>query len=79
MMQGLRQERDADRIDMRRTTEIKTDEYQHELFCGICNKRLFVDSQTLDSVNRAVAEGLDNPLLCDNCIAEYEDLAHPPV
>ena len=76
-MQGLREERDSDRISgWRSVSEHKTDETPFELSCQTCNRPLFVDQDTLDQVNDSVAKGLENPLVCDGCRQAYEERAH---
>jgi hypothetical protein len=57
-------------------TTFRTAENQHELRCGMCGEIYFVDSVTLDSVNTAVAQGLDNPFRCEDCEEEYDEAAY---
>ncbi|HSK70403.1 MAG TPA: hypothetical protein VK892_01820 [Pyrinomonadaceae bacterium] len=56
-------------------TDFKTGQNQYEINCGVCNKMFYADAETLESINRAVEQGLDNPFLCEECQREYEELA----
>jgi hypothetical protein len=76
-MQASRAQFDADRVENPSTyTKFPTETNRFELNCGICNRILYVDEQTRMSAYRAIAEGLDNPLVCDECRDEYAELEH---
>jgi len=49
---------------------------QHELRCGMCARELYVDDEGYRRYHEATDSGLDNPLRCDNCSDEYDDLAY---
>ena len=57
-------------------TRFRTEENPYELRCGTCGEVYFVGLETLESVNTAAREGLDNPFLCEDCKEEYDELAY---
>ena len=77
-MDRLRSFYDADRSEaFIRPTKHVTDLNKHEMFCGICGGNVFVDKELFGQLNRAIEEGIDNPLLCEGCEDSYEEAAHP--
>ncbi|NNE99514.1 MAG: hypothetical protein HKN25_10895 [Pyrinomonadaceae bacterium] len=58
-----------------RPTATKTETNKHEMFCGICGEKLFVDEVLFAKISNAIEEGLDNPLLCEDCEESYEESA----
>lgn len=44
--------------------------------CGMCGKLLYVEQVTLQGITYATQSGLDNPLRCERCVTEYDDLAY---
>ena len=49
----------------------------HSLYgtaCAICGRLLYVDQDTLQRITYATQSGLDNPLRCEVCKEEYDDL-----
>ena len=76
-MPTLREEHDADRQDDRgEVSGQRTEHNTHEVSCSICNRTLYVDDAMLEKINRAVQTGLENPLICEVCIQEGEELSH---
>lgn len=51
-------------------------ENQHARYCGMCGRLLYVDQDTLQRISYATQSGLDNPLRCERCGEEYDDLAY---
>lgn len=77
-MERLRSFFDGDRAEVfTRPTATKTIRNKHEMFCGICGAKLYVDEGMFSKLNNSVEEGLDIPLLCEDCEEAYEELAHP--
>ena len=75
-MSSIRQERDADLIPTSEPTAYRTDVNRHEAPCSQCGNVLFVDDSIRDRIDRAAENELENPFICPECEAEYEDLAH---
>lgn len=76
-MPTLREELDTDRLeDWSNVSDARSERTPYELNCSLCNRTLYVDEATRAGVNRAVQTGLENPLVCGECSAEYEELAH---
>lgn len=73
----LKEEIDAD-LDENydSVTDYKTGQNIYEINCGECCKTFYADRETLESISRAVEEGLDNPFLCHDCQQEYEESAY---
>jgi hypothetical protein len=77
LMQGTREQFDADRIGDRPTySRIRNGNFQHNLNCSICNQSLYVDKEHYEKVVRSIKEGLDNPFLCEECQEEHTELEH---
>ena len=77
-MHTPRAQYDADRAESKTTySKFPTKTNPHILSCGLCNRSLYVDSQTYESATRAIEEGIDNPFLCDDCRNEHVELEHP--
>lgn len=51
--------------------EVKNESKAFELPCSVCGKRLLVDEETFKIVNKALAQDLDNPLVCGDCEQAY--------
>lgn len=76
-MNTLRSEKDADKLDVTYTySEYRSKENPHEILCSVCAKSFYVDDETIDKLSRAMEEGRDNPFVCDDCIEDYEEIAH---
>ena len=58
------------------TAQITEEEAKVELRCGICGKLMEVSEETLDFVREALKVGLDNPIRCEFCEVEYDDLVY---
>lgn len=57
-------------------TTYKVGPNQWELICAVCGGTYYVDELTLKHAVSAMEEGLDNPFCCDDCEAEYDEMAH---
>jgi hypothetical protein len=44
--------------------------------CGMCGDLYYVNEATLAGIDTAVAAGLDNPFMCDDCREETDELAY---
>ena len=76
-MQRLRSFYDADRADnFSVPTNYRTGQNQHEVFCGLCGEAFYVDDSIFEQVNREIEATLENPFVCENCLEEYQELAH---
>ena len=76
MQPKMRQEFDADRTEgALAMSRVKTEQNQHEMQCGICFGTFFVDNVTNENVIRGIELGRDNPFVCDDCRAAYEEAA----
>lgn len=76
MQTSLREEVDADLAEKDVVfTEYKTARNAHEVYCGDCNRTLYADRETSEKLHRSMGHFRNNPLLCDECRQEYEDLA----
>lgn len=49
---------------------IMTDEYQHEVRCGLCSRELYVDDEGYRRYTDALIYGLENPFRCEICNEE---------
>ncbi len=76
MIPKLREEYDADTIKTNEPTEYETESNRFELPCSVCGRMLFVDRETFDAFEKALAEDLDNQFICADCEREYEDAAY---
>ena len=76
MQPKMRQEFDGDRVEgTTAISRVKTKQNQHEIKCGICFGTFFVDNVTYQNVLRGIELGRDNPFVCDDCQAAYEEAA----
>ncbi len=76
-MNRIRAFYDADRDQkMAVPTRFRTEKNKHELFCGNCGEVVFVDDMIFDEVKGMLEKTMENPFVCEDCIEEYEDLAH---
>lgn len=76
-MQRLRSYYDADRENkLSVPTTYQTDQNKNELYCSMCGENIYVDDLIFDDVNKIVEETLENPFLCEDCLDEYEEMAH---
>ena len=76
-MPQLREEADADRIENYVSmTDYRTDLNQYEVLCGSCGRTVFVDKETSEHFSRAMEHDLDNPLLCDDCQHDHDEMAY---
>ena len=57
-------------------TDYVTGRNRYEICCGECNKTLYADKETSESIYRSIEHGLDNPFLCNDCLREKEELAY---
>ncbi|HMO82398.1 MAG TPA: hypothetical protein PKD24_16605 [Pyrinomonadaceae bacterium] len=69
---------DADRFDDPGSVSLTlTSQNPHEVACQYCNRPLFIDDETLASVNRQIERGLDEPAFtCDDCRTAEGEIAH---
>ena len=56
-------------------TKFRTAANRFEVRCGACGDEYYADEGLFAAVNRAEADGLDNPFLCDDCREEYDEIA----
>ncbi len=56
-------------------TDYPTKQNRNKLNCGDCNGAFYADDLTFREISRVIGEGIDNPFVCDACLAEYEELA----
>ena len=49
---------------------------QKRLTCSLCSGTYYVDEVTYHQAVQAMEEGLDNPFCCEECEADYDELAH---
>lgn len=76
-MERIRGYYDADRDNnFAVPTTYPTGGNNNELFCSMCGEKVFVDDLIFDDVNRAIEETAENPFLCEDCLNEYEEMAH---
>lgn len=74
MQTRLRAEFDGDRNeDVIGISDYRTDHNTHEILCSECFRPFFADQAAFESISRAIEEGIDNPFLCDDCEAIYDD------
>ncbi|MBX7055723.1 MAG: hypothetical protein K1X36_12270 [Pyrinomonadaceae bacterium] len=77
MQTRLRQEFDSDRTEnFVSIAELRTGRNTHEIMCGVCFRPHFADDTTYESICRSIEQGLDNPFVCDDCQAAYDELEH---
>ncbi len=74
-MPRVREEYDADLIRANEPTDNETAQNRFGLPCSVCGKTLYVDRETLDAYEKALAQDLDNQFICPDCEREYEDAA----
>ena len=74
-MPRVREEYDADLIKTSEPTEHETAQNHFGLPCSVCGGLLYVDRETLDAYEKALAHDLDNQFICADCEREYEDAA----
>jgi hypothetical protein len=73
----LRNSVDADRFDAQKHSSVfATEQFRHEIKCGICFDDYYVDNITHENVCRAIDQGLDNPFVCEECSVAYDDDAN---
>ena len=76
-MTKLRSDLDADRQPdlIAEATARATPGHTHEVVCGMCGKRAFIDEQTFHQIERAAAyDPAGSPYTCADCEAEAGDL-----
>ena len=72
-----RKEVDADLIpDEVGISDIKTEQYSHEINCESCNRVFYSDEAHWDSINRKMELGLENNFLCPQYIQDLDTLAY---
>lgn len=57
-------------------TKIKKGPNTWQLNCSLCGGTLYVDETTFTQAMSAMSAGIENPFCCDDCEADYEDVAH---
>lgn len=75
-MTRVRSYLDPDQQPATGPTSFKTGINEHEVRCGMCAREVFVDEETYRFVSDAIKSELDNPIRCEVCEEEYDDLAH---
>ncbi|MGH9874497.1 MAG: hypothetical protein ACRD9S_18740 [Pyrinomonadaceae bacterium] len=56
-------------------TSFMTERNDYEVRCGMCARIVYV-RETYSFVSDAINAGRDNPLRCEVCEEEYDDLAY---
>lgn len=56
-------------------TNHRTWQNHYATYCGLCGRILYVDQDTLQRINYVAQTGPDNPMRCESCGVEYDDLA----
>lgn len=78
-MKRIRAFYDADRENRSAgPTAHPTGENKNLLVCSECGADFFVSDQVLAEIKRIFGETGENPFLCAECIAEYEEEAVSP-
>ena len=76
-MNHIREERDGDCVENYvKYSDYKTALNTHLVFCAACAKGIYVDDERFENFNRAIDHSVDNQILCENCLEEYNVLAH---
>ena len=76
-MTRLRSFYDADRAEnFSAPTNSRTAENRHEVFCGLCGETFYVDDSIFEHVNKEIEATMENPFVCEDCLEEYQELAH---
>lgn len=76
-MHRLRSYYDADRKnDFLIPTHYQVGENKNKLYCSLCGESYFVDHLIFEDVRKIIEETRENPFICQDCLDEYEDLAH---
>ena len=57
-------------------TSYETPANRFEVRCGMCGDLYYVNEAVLAAIDTAVAAGLDNPFMCDDCQEESDELAY---
>jgi hypothetical protein len=57
-------------------TAFMTERNDHEVRCGMCARPVYVDEETYWFVSDAMKTRLNNPVLCEVCEQEYDELAY---
>ena len=77
-MQTRRAQYDVDRTESRPMyTAFPTSENRYNLNCSSCHRSLYVNKEIYENTVNSIAEGLDNPFICDDCQDEFTELEHP--
>lgn len=77
MQVRLREEFDADVNSERpEASEVKTDTFHFEINCDVCNRSLYVDDATRESIEQKIKKGLEERFVCSNCELDADVLAH---
>lgn len=78
MMQvRLREEFDAD-VNAEKTvvSDVKTGTHHFEIKCDVCNRALFVDDATRESIEQKIEKGLEERFVCSNCEMDADVFEH---
>lgn len=75
-MERIRSYYDADRVETLVPTTYETEHNKNKLYCSLCGEMLYVDDLIFGDVNKAIEETAESPFLCEDCLSEYEDMAH---
>lgn len=75
-MTTLRSYIDPDQQTTTGPTSFMTTRNEHELRCSVCARSVFVDDQEFRLASEAITSGADNPIRCEICEEEYDDLAY---
>ena len=57
-------------------THFQTAQNRNEVYCSLCGAAFFVDDMLYETLIRVIGETLENPFICEDCLDEYEELAH---
>ncbi len=76
-MERLRTYYDADRAGQAAIpTTFQTGNNKNEIFCSLCGGTVFVNDLIFEDVKRVIENTLENPFMCEDCLTEYDELAH---
>lgn len=65
---------DADRmVDKTAPSLIRTRETPFEVFCGECNRSMFIDAESQEAVKRKAEHGIEEIFICDDCELALRD------
>lgn len=76
-MERIREYYDADRDNnFAVPTTYQTANNKNRLYCSMCGDKVYVDDLIYGDVNKIINKTRENPFLCEDCLSEYEEMAH---